>query len=1202
MKALTKITAALLCVIMLVPMTAFGYSSGAVENPAVDMPKASPVIDGDIAADGGCWSATAYVNEATCGHFWGGNPNTSSAEIFFAYDDDGLYFAADIVDNDESNGFVPATGYDNIDDDYGFNGDVMTLMLDPLGLFEKSSYQTTPWYNVGIFSSGKVRVFRSRVNDDDITDSVKASGAITDGGWKFEIFIPWSIISADVSSASGSSLSASEAKLAAVGSVSRAACMYMDRHYVNGSTTVDTWGRFITVCETTYDGYKGVITNGVSAKAYGITLNHTDLHEHEWDEWVVDTEPTCTTEGYQHTTCTTCGVEYSETIPVLGHDDLRTETKDATCTEEGYRKEICGICGEAASYEVYPALGHSWGDWTVATAVSDTQHGIDERVCTVCKAVDQKIIAANNAPAYTIDNFLVKFENADKINHIRYAGGVHTSLASIRNADDLVNINSTIIAENTTDNVYVRNMPTGGLYTFWVRLTDGTSYIVPVDISYMEQDVTSDGVIITVHNLYGVKDFFIAEGDYDSYREVADNQLTRISSEKIGKKHDYSYTVYNPGVHTVCIRYNDESRAHTILKVNLTVTEPTFSPNGLQLTVGNLDGVKVIRSAYGDHKSSHDIKVAEGCRNFTARNTIKGEDPYVIQYRENGLVSVCVEYTNGYVKVYQFEAKKKVPSVSVKGNTVTFGNLDDLYNIRYAPGVYTTSKDIKNAAGSKFVRPSAIVDGLIVISGLTEDATYTFCVQYKDESYNYYTIDINGTPSLDPADVLSVSDERQLMLEDFVIDANNTDAELIIPDPVKKNQVFSFNKSYESSDAVYHNIVTMPDGTYRMYYKATSDIRRICYIESKDGLNWTRPNLTTNLYNGAASNIVTNYSVRPDNLFVFYDTKPGIPENRRLKGVYGQWGDGLFFEFSTNGDGKDFQFWPNEQTLMTTPAKTEGAYFDTLNTVYWDNARGKYVAFVRGFHEGDNYNLTPNYVQSNGRKITRDIRVSYSTDGTNWTIPVPLVYDDGADWQMYANAIVPYYRASQLYVGMPTRYQWPEGTSLPMTDIFLMSSRDLLNWDRTETPYMTPGQVEGATWDYGDSGYPCVGYIQTGDREMSFYMKEKNSSGTPVLYRYTLRVDGFRMAYGDSTGKDLATKFMTFKGDELEVNYATTANGKMRVTMTNEFGVSIQSDWMSGDDIGAKVTFDGNLADFEGQNVTLKFELYDASLYSFKFN
>ena len=181
MKSFTKMMATILCVIMLVPMFATAYSGYTVENDPVEMPKQSPVIDGVIETDGN-WSAPAVLDDAAMGHFWAANPLTSYADIYFAYDDDGLYFAADIVDNDEDSGFVPSTGYDNIDDDYGFNGDVMVLMLDPLGVFQKSSNQKTPWYHVGIFADNTVKVFRTKANEGYITDDVEDAGTITEDG------------------------------------------------------------------------------------------------------------------------------------------------------------------------------------------------------------------------------------------------------------------------------------------------------------------------------------------------------------------------------------------------------------------------------------------------------------------------------------------------------------------------------------------------------------------------------------------------------------------------------------------------------------------------------------------------------------------------------------------------------------------------------------------------------------------------------------------------------------------------------------------------------------------------------------------------------------------------------------------------------------------------------------------------------------
>ena len=448
----------------------------------------------------------------------------------------------------------------------------------------------------------------------------------------------------------------------------------------------------------------------------------------------------------------------------------------------------------------------------------------------------------------------------------------------------------------------------------------------------------------------------------------------------------------------------------------------------------------------------------------------------------------------------------------------------------------------------------------------------------------YFNIDKDG--------ILTVGSDRQLMLDDYLINPDMSDAYINIETPVKQEAVFTFNKQYEKGDTVYHNITRMPDGTYRMYYKATDDIRRICYIESTDGLNWTRPQLTTNMYGGEYSNIVTSDDCRPDNLFVFYDTNPAVADNQRIKGIYGQWGDGLFLEYSVGGLGNYFNFWPNEVKLMGTPAQTGGCYFDTLNTVHWDANRGQYVAFVRGFHTEDgNYNLTdPNFVSENPDLMRRDIRVAYSNDCVNWTTPVPLQYNTTDDYQLYTNAALPYYRAPKTYVGMPTRFFESNGNYY--TQVFFMSSRDTLNWTRTEEPYLTPENSK--SYRYQRSGYPCIGYIETAPGEMSFYMKEKKTDyGISTLYRYTLRTDGFMSAMGST----LTTKPFTYEGDELLLNF----EGEVKVTLRDVTGNTVTSEWIKGDEIDKIIEF--NSAIPQGNAATLTFEMKEGTkIYSFKFN
>lgn len=128
-----------------------------------------------------------------------------------------------------------------------------------------------------------------------------------------------------------------------------------------------------------------------------VVLAEDDGGLHNWGEWIVDVEPTCTTVGSQHRECTTCGeAEAAVEIPALGHQpskvyDKSDEKVEPTCTEAGHEKwEHCLNCGaliiekeiECAKtwvvvdkdtfvadggYKI-PALGHKWEEFPATEA------------------------------------------------------------------------------------------------------------------------------------------------------------------------------------------------------------------------------------------------------------------------------------------------------------------------------------------------------------------------------------------------------------------------------------------------------------------------------------------------------------------------------------------------------------------------------------------------------------------------------------------------------------------------------------------------------------------------------------------------------------------------------------------------------------------------------------------------------------------
>ena len=76
---------------------------------------------------------------------------------------------------------------------------------------------------------------------------------------------------------------------------------------------------------------------------------------HQPDEWIIDTEPTCTESGSKHAQCTSCGIDMEEVIPALGH----TETNwiidaEATITAPGSMHKECTVCGEITATESIP--------------------------------------------------------------------------------------------------------------------------------------------------------------------------------------------------------------------------------------------------------------------------------------------------------------------------------------------------------------------------------------------------------------------------------------------------------------------------------------------------------------------------------------------------------------------------------------------------------------------------------------------------------------------------------------------------------------------------------------------------------------------------------------------------------------------------------------------------------------------------------
>ncbi len=345
----------------------------------------------------------------------------------------------------------------------------------------------------------------------------------------------------------------------------------------------------------------------------------------------------------------------------------------------------------------------------------------------------------DDTPVLSVDEYTVTITNGSRITAVRYALGEYTTGSEVKWADGCVTLSAAKIAAALVDGDFVHELPDGGFYTFWLKLDDGSEMIIYVDATAIVPYVSLDGVRITIGNLYGVKDINIAKGECSTFDEIRANRLVHISETRLDGKKSYMYEdITKEGTYTVCIRFDDGRFYYEVITID--VLNPYYTLYGLQATIGNLEGVKLVRTAYGTHTSVSDMKKASGYRTF-AKKYIKGANEYMIQYREGGTVTVAVHYENGYTEYMHITLTKIVPTYTAEGNTVTIGNLDRVVALRYAPGTFTSSSALKKAPGMRVVTPEKIEDGTAQVT-LNAVGKYTFYAIYDDESESFCTVTV----------------------------------------------------------------------------------------------------------------------------------------------------------------------------------------------------------------------------------------------------------------------------------------------------------------------------------------------------------------------------------------------------------------------------------------------------------------------------
>jgi hypothetical protein len=368
------------------------------------------------------------------------------------------------------------------------------------------------------------------------------------------------------------------------------------------------------------------------------------------------------------------------------------------------------------------------------------------------------------------------------------------------------------------------------------------------------------------------------------------------------------------------------------------------------------------------------------------------------------------------------------------------------------------------------------------------------------------------------------------------------------------NPLLKRDRPWEGTDQCggpyLYGTVLSDNGLLRMWYHCYNGSYYSGYAESKDGLEWTKPNLGLRQYNGSKdSNLILSLTEDPNEKPPSKDAgqchlpsvikRPWEPDPAKRYAL---------FCFATDYRHARVAFSPDGLRWTFVPETREKELFNSADVLnfFYDPYRKRYVATWK-----------------TSDRRGRAVGVAFSEDGLKWTKPLdgPVFVADDLDpdaTQVYGMPVFPY---QGLYVGLPWIYnaRWlkygnstdqrmieAEKDSPCTVDVQLAWSWDLINWTRPDrrTPLIRRG--EPGQFDAGQI-YTAIAPVQMGDKLYFYYggFSEPHNSQTlqAAIGLATMRIDGFCSVHaGDQEGW-LVTRREVFGVPKITINAKTEQGG-----------------------------------------------------------
>jgi hypothetical protein len=402
---------------------------------------------------------------------------------------------------------------------------------------------------------------------------------------------------------------------------------------------------------------------------------------------------------------------------------------------------------------------------------------------------------------------------------------------------------------------------------------------------------------------------------------------------------------------------------------------------------------------------------------------------------------------------------------------------------------------------------------------------------------------------------------------------------------------------------------------YEFHFPGTEMMGRFptLYAESRDGINWRRPNLGLLEVNGSKRN---NWVLYGRMYGLMHNPDESDPSRRYLAAVlheppYAR--EGLYLYASP-----DKLRWTRirEEPIVAHKHKSPTfplGGFDDTTIVRWDQLLGKFVCDAEVRRSGAPFR---------GRCICT------SDDLIHWSAPRMTIFQDAiddTDAQVYGHVAFPY---ESMWIGFPRLLRW-ERTGWKQVEVELSASRDGVNWVRIGDTDKKPVRRNWSglgnrpvflplggpdDWDRDFTDVANNGPILVGDELWFFYRGSRNlrpdgkNDWIFAVGLAKLRRDGFVSIDAGTEPGTLTTRPLTLSGNTLHIN-ATASGGSLKVGLAGMDGkplpgfgiddcVTLVGDgtdqivrWKEKDDLSA--------AKERAEHIRLQFEMTNAELYSF---